>query len=111
MTSLRKRKKQAEQLGVSTGELALTELLEEVLESLRWAQVLGYANQFLLTSKLGIDEAERDRILAAASRMVDKDRKLHEWRERLGALKGELLQRKRDFGRARRELKDEAAER
>lgn len=104
MTSLRKRKKQADDLGVSTTELSLVELLEEILESLRWSQVLGFANQFLLQQKLKVDTAERDKVLAAAARMVDKDQKLHEWRDRLGRLKGELLQKKRDFARSKREL-------
>jgi hypothetical protein len=111
VTSLRRfkkqRDKQAEQLGVSSSELALVELLEEILESLRWAQVLGYANQFHVTQKLKVDQAERDRILAAAARMVDKDQKLHEWKERLAALKGDLLQKKRDLARARREIAGE----
>ena len=107
MTSLRKRKKQADELGVSTTELALVELLEEVLESLRWTQVLGYSNQFLLQQKLKIETAERDKVLAIAARMVDKDQSLHQWRDRLGRLKGELIAKKRDFARSKKELAGE----
>lgn len=107
MTSLRKRKKQADDLGMSTTELELVELLHEVLESLRWTQVLGYSNQFLLQQKLKVDAPERDKILAAAARMVDKDQKLHEWRDRLGRLKGELVQKKRDFARSKKALEGE----
>ena len=107
MTSLRKRKKQADELGMSTTELQLTELLEEILTSLRWAQVLGFSNQFLLQQKLKVTQEERDKVLSAAARMVDKDQKLHEWGDRLARLKGELLQKKRDFAKSKRELGSE----
>lgn len=89
---------------MSTTELQLTELLEEILTSLRWVQVLGYSNQFLLQQKLKVTPEERDRVLSAAARMVDKDQKLHEWADRLARLKGELLQKKRDFAKSKREL-------
>lgn len=102
MTSLRKRKKQADELGVSTTELELCELLEEVLASLRWAQVLGYGNQFLLAQKLKVEPAERDQVLAAAVRVVDKDKKLHEWNDRLARIKGDLVAKRRAFAHERR---------
>ena len=90
LTSKRKRKKAAVSLGLTERELALVEILEEVLEALRWTQILGYSNQFLINHQLDISEPDRDHILAAATRTVDRDRKLHEWRARLAGLKDQI---------------------
>ena len=87
LTSNRKRKKQAGALGLTPREMELAELLQEVLDSLRWMQILAYSNQYLMNQKLEIEKAERDQILEAATRAVDKDLKLHEWNERLARLK------------------------
>lgn len=89
MTSRRKRKKEAWSLGLSERELLLAEMVEEMLEQIRWLYVLGYSNQYLVAQKLNLDKAERDKILEAATRAVDKDAKLHEWQERLARIKGE----------------------
>ena len=58
MTSNRRRKQQAQAKGLTDAELQLTELLGQVLDLLRWNQVLGYSNQYLLHEKLGVDEDE-----------------------------------------------------
>ncbi|MEM7202489.1 MAG: hypothetical protein AAF628_19610 [Planctomycetota bacterium] len=110
MTSLRKRKKDADSVGLSERELRLAEMLEEVLDHVRWLWILGYGNQYLVGQKLKVDKAERDRVLEAATRAVDRDKKLHEWRERLAQLKGEVVRAKRDIGRAKRELARERRE-
>ncbi len=77
-------------MGLTPRELDLAELLAEVLDSLRWMQILAYSNQYLVNEKLAVDKAERDRILEAATRAVEKDHKLHEWQQRLARLKGEV---------------------
>lgn len=77
-------------MGLTPRELDLAELLAEVLDSLRWMQILAYSNQYLVNEKLAVDKAERDRILEAATRAVEKDHKLHEWQERLAKLKSEI---------------------
>jgi hypothetical protein len=90
MTSHRKRKKRAAARGLSDSELELVQILEEVLDALRWVQILGYSNQYVLEQELSVPADERDRVLEAATRSVDRDAKLHEWRARLARLKGEL---------------------
>jgi hypothetical protein len=90
MTSVRKRKKQAARHGLSLPQLELLELVEEMLEAQRWLQVLGFANQFMLTEKLAVTAAERDRVLEAATRAVDKDARLASWRQRLARVKAAL---------------------
>lgn len=77
-------------MGLTPRELDLVELLAEVLDRLRWMQILGYSNQYLVNEKLAVDKTERDRILEAATRAVEKDQKLHEWQRRLAKLKGEV---------------------
>ncbi len=104
MTSSRKRKKVAAAQGLSERELALTELLEEVLDSVRWLQILGYSNQYLMNQKLKVTQAERDKVLEAAARAVDKDRKMHEWTDRLAQLKGDVLGIKRSMNRAKKDM-------
>lgn len=90
MTSLRKRKKQAAHRGLTMPQLELLELVEELLEAHRWLQILGFANQFVLADKLAMTQAERDRVLEAATRAVDKDARLGDWRARLARVKEEL---------------------
>lgn len=90
MTSLRKRKKLAEAQGLSVRELELLELVDELLDAHRWLQVLGYANQFLLQDKLKVSQADRDRVLEAATRAVDKDARLSDWRARVDRLRKEM---------------------
>lgn len=90
MTSLRKRKKQASRQGLPVPALELLELVEELLDAHRWLQVLGYANQFVLNEKLQIAPEERDRVLEAATRAVDKDARLADWRQRAAQLRVEL---------------------
>ncbi len=85
-------------------ELQLVELLEDVLGDLRWMQILSYSNQYLLSKKLEVTQEERDHILEAATRAVDKDRKHHEWRGRLDRLKTELHNIKRNVNRARKDM-------
>ncbi len=104
MTSHRKRKRDALSRDLSSRELELAELLEEVLDSVRWLQVLGYTNQYLMGQKLKVSQEERDKILEAAARTVEKDRKQHEWRDRLARLKGEIAQVKRSMNRARKDM-------
>lgn len=87
MPSHRKRKREAASRDLSLRELELLEVLEEVLESLRWQQVLGYANQFLLDRHVRVEPDERDRVLDAAVRAVDKDKHLRDWRDRLARLR------------------------
>lgn len=104
MVSHRKRKREAAALGLSERELEFATLLEELLDHVRWQQILGYTNQFLLAKHVGVSTEERDRILEASTRAVDKDARLHEWRERLARLKGEIVAIKRSVRRARRDI-------
>ncbi|MEZ5965590.1 MAG: hypothetical protein R3F56_17280 [Planctomycetota bacterium] len=101
MTSVRKRKKQAAHRGASLPQLELLELVEELLDAHRWLQVLGFANQFVLQEKLGLTEAERDRVLDAATRAVDKDARLAAWRQRLARVRTELAALEESGGAAR----------
>jgi hypothetical protein len=110
MTSLRKRKKTAAARGLSVPQLELLGLVEEMLEAHRWLQVLGYANQFILAQKVEVTDAERDAILEAATRAVDKDARLERWRARLGRLKSEMLAVERELRSERRTGEAEAAE-
>jgi hypothetical protein len=92
MTSVRKRKKQASQRGLCVPQLELVELVHELIEAHRWLQILGFANQFALTEKLALAPAERDRILEAATRAVDKDARLQGWRHRLARVRAALVE-------------------
>ncbi len=78
--------------------------MEELLETVRWQQILGYTNQFLLDRYVKVEPEERDKILEAAVRAVDKDAKMHEWHERLSRLKGEALHIKRSIQRAKKDI-------
>lgn len=104
MTSRRKHKKTAQALGLTERELALVSLLDEVLDEVRWLQILGYANQYLMNRHLEVDAAERDRVLEAATRAVDKDAKLHEWRDRLARVKAGVLHVQRGMQRAKKDI-------
>jgi len=83
VTSLRRRKQKAQSLGLTEAELQLCELLGQVLELLRWNQVLGYSNQYLLHEKLGIAPDERHRVMRAAAGAVEQDGRIQDWGRRL----------------------------
>ncbi len=83
MTSQRRRKRSAQQQGLTAAELQLCELLREVLTALRWSQVLGWGNQYLLNQHLQIPADERDRVMRAAAATVDRDGPLQQWNQRL----------------------------
>ena len=108
MTSRRKRKKVAASLSLSERELMLAELCEELLDEIRWMQILSYSNQYLMNRHLKIDADERDRILEASTRTVDKDAKLHEWRERLARVKSDTLELERGVKKERQAMAKEA---
>ena len=90
MTSRRRRKRQAQSQGLTEAELQLCELLEEVLGALRWSQVLGWGNQYLLNQRLEVTQAERDQVMRAAAKAVDEDGQLQGWQQRLDDLKERL---------------------
>ncbi|MCK5943971.1 MAG: hypothetical protein KAI24_18445 [Planctomycetes bacterium] len=73
----------AQSLGLTEAELQLTELLGQVLELLRWNQVLGYSNQYLLHEKLGLTPEERHRVMKAAAGAVEQDGRMQNWGARL----------------------------
>jgi hypothetical protein len=83
VTSNRRRKQKAQSLGLTEAEMQLCELLGQVLELLRWNQVLGYSNQYLLHEKLGIAVDERHRVMRAAAQAVEQDGRLQDWGRRL----------------------------
>ena len=68
MTSQRKRKKQARARDLTERELELAELVEEMLDTFRWLQILAYSNQYMINRKLKVEDSERDNILEAATR-------------------------------------------
>ena len=90
VTSQRKLKKQAQALGLTHTEFQLVEILEEVLDNMRWMQVLAYTNQYLLSEKLEVSQEERDQILEASTRAVEEDQAMQDWRQRLDRLKAEI---------------------
>ncbi len=104
MTSNRKRKKTAQALGLTDSELVLAELLDEVLDELRWMRILAYSNQYLLNRFVKVDAAERDRVLEAATRAVEKDQKLHEWRDRIAQVTAKAVEIRRRMGHAVRDV-------
>jgi len=83
VTSNRKRKQKARSMGLTEAELQLCELLGQVLELLRWNQVLGYSNQYLLHERLGIPPEERHRVMRAAAGAVEQDGRIQDWGRRL----------------------------
>jgi hypothetical protein len=92
VTSNRRRKQKAQSLGLNAAELQLCELLAQMLELLRWNQVLGYSNQYLLHEKLGVLPDERHRVMRAAAQAVEQDGRLQDWGRRLIQIQ-ESLQR------------------
>lgn len=70
-------------MGLTEAELQLTELLGQVLELLRWNQVLGYSNQYLLHEKLGLSPEERHRVMKAAAGAVEQDGRMQDWGKKL----------------------------
>jgi hypothetical protein len=81
--SNRRRKQKAQSLGLNEAELHLTELLGQVLELLRWNQVLGYSNQYLLHERLGLSPQERKDVMKAAAGAVEQDGRMQDWGKRL----------------------------
>ena len=79
-------------MGLNEAELQLCELLGQVLELLRWNQVLGYSNQYLLQHKLGLTAEERHSVMRAAAGAVEQDGRLQQWGNRLLEIQ-EALQR------------------
>lgn len=108
MTSRRRRKREAQASGLNEAELDLAELLEEILDAMRWSQVLGYANQFLLQEQLSVTQKDRDRVLEAAAAIVEGEGRIQDWRARLQQVRARLQTLDRDL-KARRG--DAAAER
>lgn len=90
MTSHRRRKQKAQSLGLTDAELQLCELLGQVLELLRWNQVLGYSNQYLLHERLGLSAAERHEVMKAAASAVEQDGRLQDWGRRLLEIQASL---------------------
>lgn len=70
-------------MGLTEAELQLCELLGQVIELLRWNQVLGYSNQYLLHERLGLSPEERNRVMRAAAAAVEQDGRLQDWGRRL----------------------------
>ncbi len=101
MTSQRKLKKRAKALGLTGTEFQLVELLEDVLDNMRWMQILAYTNQYLLNQKLEVSQQERDQILEAATRAVEGNQKMHKWQDRLHRLKAEIANIQRQVDGAR----------
>ena len=101
MTSRRRRKRQAEAKGLTEAELDLVELLEEILDAMRWGQVLGYANQFLLQEQLAVTQQDRDRVLEAAAAIVAGEGRIQDWRARLQQVRARLQSLDREL-KARR---------
>lgn len=83
MSKNRRRKEKALALGLNDAELQLCELLAQVIELLRWNQVLGYSNQYLLHEKLAVSAEERHRVMRAAAGAVEQDGRLQDWGRRL----------------------------
>ena len=77
-------------MGLTEAELQLTELLGQVLELLRWNQVLGYSNQYLLHEKLGLSADERNQVMKAAAGAVEADGRTQDWGQRLMEIQASL---------------------
>ena len=106
MTSQRRRKRAAQQQGLTAAELQLCQLLREVLAALRWNQVLGWGNQYLLNQHAQISAEERDRVMRAAAETVDRDGQLQQWNQRLRDIETRLCSidaAMRDGGRGQHE--------
>jgi hypothetical protein len=83
VVSKRRRKQKAQSMGLTESELQLCELLGEIIELLRWNQVLGYSNQYLLHEKLGLSLEERHNVMRAAAAAVEQDGRVQDWGRRL----------------------------
>jgi hypothetical protein len=83
VTSRRQRKRQAQALGLTEAELKLCDLLGEVLEALRWNQILGFSNQYLLQERLQVPVTERTAVMRAAAAEVERSGRLQDWGQRL----------------------------
>ena len=83
VTSNRRRKQKAQSMGLTDAELQLCALLGQIIELLRWNQVLGYSNQYLLHERLGLSADERHRVMKAAAGAVEQDGRLQDWGRRL----------------------------
>jgi hypothetical protein len=92
MTSLRRHKKRLARSGRSGTEDQLAALVTEMLDELRWLKVLAFSNQWLWTERAGVAPDERDRVFAAAARVVERDPRLQDWRARLERLRAGLQQ-------------------
>lgn len=79
-------------MGLDDAELQLCELLAQIIELLRWNQVLGYSNQYLLHEKLGVSAEERHRVMRAAAGAVEQDGRLQDWGRRLLEIQQSLEQ-------------------
>lgn len=90
MTSQRRRKRTAQQQGLTSAELELCSLLREVLEALRWSQVLGWGNQYLLSQHVQVSAEERDRVMRAAAATVERDGSMQQWQRRLQEIEQRL---------------------
>jgi hypothetical protein len=104
MVSHRQRKKEAARAGLTEPELRLLELVDEILERLRWQSVLLHAQSFLLRERLQVADQELDRVLRAASQAVDKDATWRRWQEGVARLKGEILEQRRAIRREHEHL-------
>lgn len=89
---------------MSVPEFALCELVEEVLDRVRWLQILGYSNQFLLDRHANVSDDERNKVLEAAVRAVDKDRVLAGWHARLAQVKQEVARVRPAIRRAQKDI-------
>ncbi|MCB9876269.1 MAG: hypothetical protein H6835_01595 [Planctomycetes bacterium] len=92
MSSNRRRKQKAQSMGLTDAELQLCELLGQVLELLRWNQVLGYSNQYLLHQRLGLSPEERHQVMKAAASAVEQDGRMQDWGRQLLAIQESLKQ-------------------
>lgn len=98
MSKNRRRKQKAQALGLNDAELQLCELMAQVIELLRWNQVLGYSNQYLLHEKLGVPPEERHRVMRAAAGAVEQDGRLQDWGRRLLEIQQALADIQRRLG-------------
>jgi len=97
----REQKKRAQKAGLSPWEQEVLDLLEEILERFSMLEVLSFSNNYLITDRSRIPPEEREQIFRAAVRAVAPESPVESWRERLGRLKGEILERKREIRRER----------
>ncbi|MCB9881545.1 MAG: hypothetical protein H6834_07130 [Planctomycetes bacterium] len=104
-------RKRAEELGISVGELRLLELLEDVHERLRWAQILGYATQYALRWKEVVTQEELDTVLQAVARSIDRDGSQQARGEEIARLRRFLLEQDEEIQAGRKVLAREKRKR